>query len=310
MTPQPRCPVCESARWRTWSRLTINPGRDVLWDLCLRHIVRGARLHQELRLCLHCGCLFRSPVWDETELQQLYSSEIWQLVEPYRPKTERALGNNETRRRHIVDTILHSAPAGNGTRQPAILDIGGRDGYYVAPFLDRGWTVWSLDSVGIPMVDGRIRSLPGRFESADLHEACDVIVLSHVLEHIVALRAFLEKIGEALRPDGIVFVEVPYEVPRVLLRRDLGDPSHQVYFATRTLRYLCEAAGLVVRCCRRSRSTYDASELLSIMLVAGKRSHESPQHHLTLPGWLHVLAEMGSPAVLAFALRERWRRHG
>ncbi len=246
-------------------------------------------------------------MWDEAELEQLYSPETWQLVEPYRPKTPEALRNNEARRRSIGELILAHAPSVPGGSPPAIADIGGRDGFYVAPFLDRGWSVFTIDPVGVHVVDQRIKRLPVPLEQTGLHEAFDAVVLSHILEHLVTLKEFLGQVRAGLKPNGVVYAEVPYEVHRVLLGRDLCDPSHQVYFATRTLRYLFESTGFTVPLCARQRATYDLSELLSIVVLARKPAPGARPCRSSLPGMLHALAEMVSPAVVALALRHRLR---
>lgn len=268
-------------------------------------------IRQETRLCRGCGCVFRSPVWDEAELERIYSPETWRLVEPYRPTGGRALANNEARRARMVELILRHAPPRDGrAAPPAIADVGGRDGFYVAPFLERGWEAATIDSAATAVVDPRIRRLALRLDEAAPAEAFDAIVLSHVLEHLVELGEFLGRVRAALRPEGVVYAEVPYEVHRVLLGRDLCDPSHQLYFATRTLRYAFEQAGLDVRLCARRRSTYDLSELLAIVVVARKTAGAPARHPPAPPGMLHTLAEMVSPAVLALALRNRLRPPG
>ena len=308
MRPQPTCPVCGSTRWRTWTTLTVRPETGLLWDLCLRQVLPCGEIRQELRLCRACGGVFRSPVWDEAELDRIYSPETWQLVEPYRPTGGRATANNEARRRRMAELILRHAPRRQGGAPPlSIADVGGRDGFYVAPFLERGWEVTSIDSASTSVVDPRIRRLPMRLDGAVLRDAFDAIVLSHILEHLVGLGEFLGRVREALRPDGVVYAEVPYEVHRVLLGRDLCDPSHQIYFATRTLSHAFERSGFEVLLRGRQRSTYDLSEILAVVVLARKAADPLTARPAPPPGMLHALAEMLSPAVLALALRNRLR---
>lgn len=286
----------------------MRPDSGFLWDICLKQVLPQAEIRQETRVCRSCGCVFRSPAWDEAELERIYSPETWRLVEPYRPKTPEALRNNEARRRSMVELILRERAPSPGGSPPAIADIGGRDGFYVAPFLDEGWSVVTIDPATGEVVDQRIKRLPLRLDQTGLHKAFDAVVLSHILEHLVTLKEFLGKVWAALRPEGVVYAEVPYEVHQVLLGRDLWDPSHQVYFATRTLRYLFESNGFAVRLCARQRATYDVSELLSIVVLARKPANGETLPQASPPGMLHALAEMVSPAVVALTLRQRRRR--
>jgi SAM-dependent methyltransferase len=254
-------------------------------------------MRHAVRLCRACGCLFRDPVWDDAELELIYSPEVWRLVEPYRPNTPEARANNHERRQRMAERILAEVPADGAAR--AIGDVGGRDGFYVAPFLDHGWSATVIDPADAPVVDTRIVRDPVTLARHAGPPAFDALVLSHVLEHVVDLAGFLGDVRRVLRPGGLVYTEVPYEVRRVLLRADLGDPSHQIYFATRTLRHLFEVAGFAVRRCARERTTYDEARIFAIVIIAEPdgRSAGRPLP----PGAFHVLAEMLSSARAALA---------
>jgi SAM-dependent methyltransferase len=151
-----------------------------------------------------------------------------------------------------------------------------------------------IDPVDALVVDPRIVRDPVTLARHAGPPAFDALVLSHVLEHVVDLAGFLGDVRRVLRPGGLVYAEVPYEVRRVLLRADLGDPSHQIYFATRTLRHLFETAGFAVRRCAREWTTYDEARILAIVVIAAPDGRGAGR---PLPsGALHVLAEMLSSA--------------
>ena len=246
-------------------------------------------MRHAVRLCWECGCLFRDPAWDREELRLIYSPQIWRLVEPLRTDTPERQTNNRARRRQMVERILAEVgPRPGGAK--SIADVGGRDGYYVAPFLDHGWSASVIDPVDAPVVDPRIVKSPVCLNAYSGMAAFDVLVLSHVLEHVVDLAGFLGHVRRMLRSGGLVYAEVPYEVRRVLIHADLGDPSHQTYFTTQTLRYLFEASGFEVRHCAREWTTYDGAHIPAIVTVAvpNGKAPASCQP----PGALHTLTEM------------------
>lgn len=49
----------------------------------------------------------------------------------------------------------------------------------------------------------------GSFLSVDINEKFDVIILTHVLEHILDVRAFIEKISSLLTKEGLIYLECP-----------------------------------------------------------------------------------------------------
>jgi len=49
----------------------------------------------------------------------------------------------------------------------------------------------------------------GSFLSVDIKEKFDVIILTHVLEHILDVRAFIEKISSLLTIEGVMYIECP-----------------------------------------------------------------------------------------------------
>ena len=50
------------------------------------------------------------------------------------------------------------------------------------------------------------------FEDLDVSEQFDVVVMCHVLEHVFSPMSFLRKAYSILNKQGIVFVEVPFEL--------------------------------------------------------------------------------------------------
>lgn len=56
---------------------------------------------------------------------------------------------------------------------------------------------------GIPASQGWLLALPEAAKSADL------VIVSHVLEHVLDLRVALDRIRSSLSPDGVVYAEVP-----------------------------------------------------------------------------------------------------
>ena len=78
-------------------------------------------------------------------------------------------------------------------------------------------------------------------------EKVDIIILSHVLEHVVDPVGFLQIVRVLLNNKGIIYLEVPgIDNPRVR-KNNLGvQPGHLFYFNKKSLLNVCTRAGFEV----------------------------------------------------------------
>ena len=139
-------------------------------------------------------------------------------------------------------------------REGRLLDVGCNNGDTVAAALRAGFEAEGIDidpaaiavgeAAGLPVRVARLEEVEGRF---------DAILLNHVLEHIVDVRAALASIARLLARNGCCFVYVPNHrglVPR-LMREDWSGwlPSEHVWhFSPATFRSI--VAGSAVQTMR------------------------------------------------------------
>jgi len=90
----------------------------------------------------------------------------------------------------------------------------------------------------------------------------DLVVMSHVLEHLLNPRAVLELIKASLVPGGVLYIEVPNIPVESLLRypdhvwAPRFDEPHITFFSQSTLRDLLESSGFEVRFCSTAGAEY------------------------------------------------------
>jgi SAM-dependent methyltransferase len=101
-------------------------------------------------------------------------------------------------------------------RTGKLLDVGSGRGNTIKAALELGWEVTGLEPSPIFAADARRRFGVQVIESSI--EDCifspssfDAVILSATLEHLYTPRATITKIGELLRPGGVVFMDVPNE---------------------------------------------------------------------------------------------------
>jgi 2-polyprenyl-3-methyl-5-hydroxy-6-metoxy-1,4-benzoquinol methylase len=104
----------------------------------------------------------------------------------------------------------------------------------------------------------------------------DVVILSHVLEHLLEPAKMLAELGALLKPDGRLLVLVPLESPvRAFSPRD--NNHHLLSWNAHTLHEFLVASGYMVRSCEVKRTGFDrfaaelAVRLSEIQAVAGYR---------------------------------------
>jgi SAM-dependent methyltransferase len=97
-------------------------------------------------------------------------------------------------------------------RMHDILDYGGADGRLMQAFLQPGRSC--------ALVDYTPQAIPGVVKLADTLESLpagrnfDLIVCSHVIEHVAEPLQVVQSLSRRLRPEGALYVEVPMEIWR------------------------------------------------------------------------------------------------
>jgi 2-polyprenyl-3-methyl-5-hydroxy-6-metoxy-1,4-benzoquinol methylase len=205
-----------------------------------------ARMHR----CRGCGAVFAREYADPSEVyvDGYFEGETAFGVNVAHPafRAHIAQGN----RARLAALARFTSPPGR------LLDVGSGMGFLLDEAAAAGWSV-----AGVEPVAGSAQSALDNghdvrvalLEDAGLPEASfDVVVLSHVLEHMPDSQDFLGSVLRWLRPRGHLLVEVPNYAS--LARRRHGTSwthyrplEHIVYFTPSTLRRTLEDAGLRVR---------------------------------------------------------------
>jgi SAM-dependent methyltransferase len=199
--------------------------------------------------CTACGFVFRPELADS--VHEVYESGEYEGVrgEHYATPAEIAARDSDARVR--LAFVGEHAPA-----RGALLDVGAAGGNFTvaaarAGFAARGvepvpaFARFARDVAGADVAEGTLEDL-------DLpDESLDVVTMWHVLEHIPRPVGELARIRAALRPGGVLAIEVP-NAGGVAARSDgtawgsLEPDVHVNQFAPATLRAALDRAGLRV----------------------------------------------------------------
>jgi 2-polyprenyl-3-methyl-5-hydroxy-6-metoxy-1,4-benzoquinol methylase len=233
------CPVCGHNKFET--RLSV---KDYTVSNEIFDIVE----------CPQCSLRFTQQVPDETQIGRYYQSEeyishtdskkglfnkVYQLVRGV------ALGS----KRQLVEKYATA-------QGKKMLDYGCGTGAFLQEMKQHGWTVTGIEpdpgaaqkAMELTSSDVKDPSLLDSIEPSSF----DAITLWHVLEHVHTLNETLDKLKQALKPGGFIFIAVPnytshdasfyqqhwaaYDVPR-----------HLYHFSPSAMKTLIAGHGLTMK---------------------------------------------------------------
>jgi SAM-dependent methyltransferase len=198
--------------------------------------------------CQLCGFVFADTVVAQAAYDLFYAK--CSKYEDSRNSTGAGLTDWDARRlRDMADAIAEQAPSSKAR----ILDLGCANGGLLGALKCRGFS----DLTGVDPSEACARATRELHDveavAASLYSLpdlglFDVITLSHVLEHLEDLRGAVQSFARVLRPDGIVYIEVPdagrYAEYLVAPFQDFNT-EHINHFSHRSLRRLMATVGMV-----------------------------------------------------------------
>lgn len=326
MNPSPRCPACDQARFRTIAEKEFHrhiPPKDdfgalryrVLFEVWKPHL---EALKIEIVLCLSCGFVGYTPRATEEEVDAKYrfiARHADQMV-----PSDRVTALDSKRSKDLFAFVRRYVQGG------PILDFGGGNGALLDSFVRAGLECSVVDYVS-PAVRG-VRRLGATLEDVPPEQTFQMIVASHVFEHLAEPVTVAKKLRHYLAPSGVLMVEVPLEIlggpPR------LREPvTHVNFFCESSLSVTLRRAGFVVERAKITAVLTEHGKVRYAVRVIARPCTDVSGEELHLKGASEALrllsagsvARFGralvSPLMLLDSARrlargpiERWRDHG
>ena len=200
--------------------------------------------------CQACGLLFLDIRFDDEEMARLYSDFRSDAYARQRDAFEPGYAAlNAAIQVYVPDTSdADRGLAGLGKRAPRVLYWGGIGGKYT-PFRETASQVDIYDLSDEPPIPG-VRRVSLEQAAANRY---DLVVMSHVLEHVPYPETVVRPALDCLDRDGALYVEVPFEpvVAAAPRARDLATRKrhwheHINFFTEDAMRALLERCGAQV----------------------------------------------------------------
>lgn len=275
MQSNPSCPVCGSISWKTIGSRTyrtvetsrLSPyTRKRLEVLFKVWFPDASAVTLSSVLCEKCGFICYTPRPDEHDLNRKYAFLAGDNATQH--EISETLLSDDERSKDLFERVGHAlAP------DALILDFGGGNGRLMKAFLALGHRCHLIDYSGTKLP--HIRHLGSQLSDIPTAMKFDLIVCSHVLEHLAAPSGVVDALRSHLAPGGIFYVEVPLEIWK---RAPLpSEPvTHVNYFTVDSLRILLERAGYrVITCEEGLYTTESGAPGLAIRARASLAEHGS-----------------------------------
>ncbi|MCA1949663.1 MAG: class I SAM-dependent methyltransferase [Treponema sp.] len=213
--------------------------------------------------CTHCSLVQQNPQPVQEAIENRYGGHSSQAYLEYELHNEAPFlslqikGLEDGGFFKLEKQFLRTMAPGNGNRaeQPLVLDIGCATGALLEKLRDRGWDTLGIELCG-PAADyaREVRKLPvitGTIETAGLAAASvDIVLASHVIEHVNNPKVFVDEIYRVLKPGGYFFITTPnidgFQARLFGSRWRSAIFDHLYLFSKRTLAQLLIGAGFAI----------------------------------------------------------------
>ncbi|MFH1641133.1 MAG: class I SAM-dependent methyltransferase [Candidatus Omnitrophota bacterium] len=193
-------------------------------------------------ICRDCGLIQMSPRLTESSYAEYYRREFRRL----------GLGKEEPSWEYSLDEYFHGQQIcyflrdflKKSPKELLVLEIGCGAAGIVAYFRDAGCQVVGLDVDEEHVQYGRktynLDLRAGNLSQCRLEKKPDVVIMSHVLEHLSNPNHDLELLRSLINPEGLVYIEVPGVRNLTFIHNDMDflrniQISHTYYFSLVTL---------------------------------------------------------------------------
>jgi len=168
-------------------------------------------LYLSVNICCNCGLTYTSPRMTQTAYNEFYNTEYRKLYIGTENPKEDFFEDQKKKGEHIFNYFKNHQLLNNDTKY--VLEVGCGAGGIIDYFRDKGFQVKGID-LGEKYVNYGKSEHGLDLETATLADISnkkkpDIIIYSHVLEHILDINKEIKLITQFLKKNTLVYIEVP-----------------------------------------------------------------------------------------------------
>lgn len=227
----------------------------------------GIKSNLHIVMCRRCKYIFQHERFDSETLQLLYKQDNGFDPSPDLKRSVVFLRNKQ-RRQQVITSAIEFAGLSHEKRLN-VLDVGGGIGEITEHLVGR-CKVYLADVNDSAPINSEMVKINEIFDEMEFAENFNVIVMNHVLEHTFSPTNFLIKAQCILADQGIVIIEVPFELYTPVLFKRVGDWRHVAYFSINVLRNFLRKTGFEPLNLKLTTGYYHTRRLTVIRAIARK----------------------------------------
>ena len=220
-------------------------------------------------ICKHCGLIRSNPYYTQETLNDFYNNEYrnWYILGERDDEkffeNQHNIGKNYLAN---IEKFLNKSLEGE-----TVYEIGCGMGGILKAFKDKICTIKGVDLgeeyINIGRDKYNLDLEAAEWQILKKYQKADILILSHVLEHITTPIDFLKDIREIIKDEGLLYVAVPtIEVIPLWYQNNIFhylQNAHIYNFSNETLQYVLEMAGFHKECAIVEQGTIIAKKVNS-----------------------------------------------
>jgi SAM-dependent methyltransferase len=287
------CPACTSAEHVILGEMLIhqrNPPQNIQEagiNAVLNCVLQTSTALVKTLQCQTCSHVFLSPTFSDEELNRLYSDQCVKETKLQYRASEECSGKswaeqnklpsgdgqlkiesaNSYRSKRLCE-IVHSVRSRDSIY--SILDYGAQTGELTKAFM--GSKRLAYDKNIGDLKDENVKAIRDHTGICQM-APYDLIVLSHVLEHVPKPLELLKFLSDQLSHNGLLYLEVPLEYPGSVLKKKAIPLGPHINFFSRQSMHACieTGASLGIAFMRREVAPYGELQMPVIKVIAVKQ---------------------------------------
>ena len=170
-------------------------------------------LYNPVVICKDCGLIQNNPRMNQESYINFYKSEYRRLMYGELEPTKEAFEIEYNRGKNIISFLHKAGVINENSKEQFIFEVGCGSGGILKAFKDQGFLIQGCDldkeylEYGKKKYDLNLNY--GTLNDISFDRDPDLIIYSHVLEHILHPREELTQIHKVLKKKGYIYVEVP-----------------------------------------------------------------------------------------------------
>ena len=261
------CPVCGSRNNFILYKSNLKE-KNGYNQFLTEKILDNLEVSSNLRLCINCLLCFFDYRYSDNELNKLYSIDYSKkrsiYIDGYSKSFNHIEESKKSRAFLIRKLIIHDHCMKfiKWKTKANILDFGGWHGMNI-PDIATSTKKFVLDKS-----EHKINKGINKISNLDTKIKFDLIISTHVFEHLVDPLKDLKNLSKTLKKDGLIYLELPIDIVGLFRKPPMYE--HINFFSRNSIKELANRANLEILYVKCHKYPYSYHETIAYIVVLRK----------------------------------------